>query len=128
MSNAPKYHGWKEGFITINLSGHKKGDVVRYRKFKKIVNGKQNGEIEWCYIDRFNRNSVRYPHLVAVPIKEPHCFNCVYYGKNVLWGEKNLCYYPKYDDHDNLNPIQIPLYSKGSKTPTHCDQFKQYLG
>lgn len=67
----PKQHGWKEGIITKNLksvggSGHRKGDIVRYRRYKVYADkdGFKHSDHEWHYIDTNNYNLVRTTQLL----------------------------------------------------------------
>lgn len=72
----PKIRGWKEGVLTKDilsygdsLAGrkysHKKGSVVRYRRFK-VYDSETNtwtGKYEWHYLDQNNYNLVRMSEL-----------------------------------------------------------------
>ena len=67
---AKKIKGYKEGILTKNLnsvggSGHKKGDVVRYKKMKTVrtKNDYVFSDYEFHYLDVNNYNLVRCTKL-----------------------------------------------------------------
>jgi hypothetical protein len=71
-----KLRGWKEGIITQDLKSwgsainsskpeHKKGDLVRYKKYKQLdEKGIWNGEYEYHYTNLDNGCLVRTPKLL----------------------------------------------------------------
>ncbi len=77
----PKIRGWKEGIITKDLksvggAGHKKGDTVRYRRFKTSpdTDGFRLTYYEWHYVDVNNYNLVRCTEVIIEGVdyyKEP---------------------------------------------------------
>ena len=63
----PKLHGWKQGILTKDLrnvggSGHRKGDTVRYRRYKVYADkdGFKYSDHEWHYLDTNNYNCLLY--------------------------------------------------------------------
>jgi len=65
-----KIRGWKEGILIQDLRSygaamvgksteHKKGDMVRYKRFKSFRDDTWTGEYEWHYMDLNNYNLVR---------------------------------------------------------------------
>ena len=62
----PKRRGWKEGILKRDLrsvggSGHKKGDTVRYKRYK-VFNTEtkcSTNKYEWHYINQQNHELVR---------------------------------------------------------------------
>lgn len=70
--NKPKkIRGYKEGIITQDLisgygNGFKKGDVVRYRRYKTIADadGFRTAQYEFHYLDENNKNLVRSTKLI----------------------------------------------------------------
>jgi hypothetical protein len=66
-----KIRGYKEGIITQDLisgygNGFKKGDVVRYRRYKSLADadGFRTSEYEFHYLDENNQNLVRSTRLL----------------------------------------------------------------
>ena len=80
----PKIRGWNEGIISRDLysvggSGFKKGDVVRYRRFKTMLDedGHKWTEYEWYYVDTNNYNLVRTIEKIIEGeeyVKEPYLY------------------------------------------------------
>lgn len=65
----PKWKGWKEGIITEDLMAvggtvHRKGSIVRYKRFKSIGDDKLVSEYQWHYLDQNNFNLVRHYKLL----------------------------------------------------------------
>ncbi len=73
----PKWGGWKEGIISKDLGSagnalggksteHKKGDLVRYKRYKVFESERMTwtGQYEWHYLDLNNYNLVRSPDFI----------------------------------------------------------------
>ena len=66
MEIKPKRRGWKEGILKRDLrsvggSGHKKGDIVRYKLYK-VYNPetkRSTNKHEWHYVNQQNNTLVR---------------------------------------------------------------------
>ena len=66
MEIKPKMRGWKEGILKQDLNaiggyGHKKGDTVRYKRYRVYDPDTMcsTNEYEWHYINQQNYNLVR---------------------------------------------------------------------
>ena len=70
MEIKKKYRGWKEGVMSRDLvcvggSMHKKGSIVRYRKYKEMdFDFGWTGEYEYNYVDQANFNLIRCKELL----------------------------------------------------------------
>ncbi len=66
----PKRRGWREGILTKDLQGlgkgYKKGDTVRFRRYKTLPseNGFRLTEYEWHYVNTDNQNLIRTTELI----------------------------------------------------------------
>jgi hypothetical protein len=68
MEIKPKQKGWKEGVLTKDLiNGYgekfKKGQVIRYKRYKATGDDRRLGEYEWHYTDQSNRGLIRAHEL-----------------------------------------------------------------
>lgn len=66
-----KLHGWKEGKLSKDLftafgTSLKKGQTVRYKKFKSVPDkdGFRFSEYEYHYVDTDNQNLIRCTRLI----------------------------------------------------------------
>ena len=66
MEIKKKYRGWKEGILSEDLRSvggtmHKKGSIVRYKRFKEFdtETNRWTSNYEWHYIEQSNYNLVR---------------------------------------------------------------------
>ena len=70
MEKKPKIRGWKEGVITKDLTSmggtvHKKGSIVRYKKFKSVDDDVLVSKYQYHYLDQSNHNLVRSHELLV---------------------------------------------------------------